>query len=441
MFKTVDILVSLILTRLSSIVTSELPSNASNGEFSLQRRVCYFSNWSPYRDINPILYPDAIDSSLCTHIHYAFAKIDPFNLTLVPTEDHDMNWTDRSKMPLFIRLYGLKRRNMAIKIVLGVGGWTARSLGYNEATRNSTNRNKFITQAIKFLREWNFDGIDLDWEYPGDPVSDADPDSKENFDTLVTEFRHAVNNESEISGKRRLLITSAVAADPKKVQDGYNVSNLCDKLDYVSVMTYDFHGGGWDIQTGLNSPLYSKMNTELNGTIDWKNVNYSINNWILNGCSPNKLNVGLAAYGRSFTLKNSTSNKIGAPSLKSGYAGPFTKEDGVMAFFEICDKIRSENWTKYWDDQQQSNYATLDNQWIGYDDKRAIALKVKWASSMNLGGTMLWTLDVRFYLFISLHCFNYYLLSLMTTRDNFVMMDHFLWLMQLNKYLMNKILK
>ena len=50
---------------------------------------------------------------------------------------------------------------------------------------------------------------------------------------MVTEFRTAVNAEAEASGKRRLLITSAVAADPKKISNGYNVANLCKQLDYV----------------------------------------------------------------------------------------------------------------------------------------------------------------------------------------------------------------
>jgi GH18 family chitinase len=88
----------------------------------LQRRVCYFANWAPYRSLKPALYPDNIDPELCTHIHYAFAKIDPITLSLLPTEEHDMNWTDNTNMPLYIRLYSLKRRNLSLKILLAVGG-------------------------------------------------------------------------------------------------------------------------------------------------------------------------------------------------------------------------------------------------------------------------------------------------------------------------------
>ena len=88
----------------------------------MKRKVCYLSNWALYRDLNPPLYPDQIDPTLCTHIHYAFAKIDPATLLLVPTEEHDISWTEKNNMPLYIRVYGLKRRNMDIKILLAVGG-------------------------------------------------------------------------------------------------------------------------------------------------------------------------------------------------------------------------------------------------------------------------------------------------------------------------------
>ena len=108
-----------------------------------------------------------------------------------------------------------------------------RSEGFNLATRGRHNRTKFINQTIKFIREWNFDGVDLDWEFPGDRERGADKDSKENFNFLVSELRLAINKEAELTGKRRLLITSAVAADPVKINAGYVVKNLCEQLDYV----------------------------------------------------------------------------------------------------------------------------------------------------------------------------------------------------------------
>lgn len=67
------------------------------------------------------------------------------------------------------------------------------------------------------------------------------------------------------------------------------------------------------IYIGHNSPLYGRDGMNYNGSEaaqNWKNINFTINFWINNGCKHNKINLGLAAYGRSFTLKNSTFNKV-----------------------------------------------------------------------------------------------------------------------------------
>lgn len=59
------------------------------------RIVCYYANWSVYRQTNTaILYPDAIDPTFCTHIHVAFALINPITLEIEPSEKHDTHYTD-----------------------------------------------------------------------------------------------------------------------------------------------------------------------------------------------------------------------------------------------------------------------------------------------------------------------------------------------------------
>ncbi len=131
--------------------------------------------------------------------------------------------------------------------------------------------------------------------------------TKVNFDRLVTEFRQAIEAEAALGGRRRLIMSAAVAADPERIGQGYEVGNLCAQMDYVSVMTYDYHGGGWDRWTGLNSPLYGRRaeayvrgGRRAPAIAAWKNVNYSVNYWVANGCPHHKINLGLAAYGNLF---------------------------------------------------------------------------------------------------------------------------------------------
>lgn len=67
-------------------------------------------------------------------------------------------------------------------------------------------------------------------------------------------------------------------------------------------MTYDYHGT-WDNETGLNSPLYGRdFIDHENSFYNWKNANFSINYWISQGCPPEKINFGLAAYGMHLKL-------------------------------------------------------------------------------------------------------------------------------------------
>ena len=67
-----------------------------------------------------------------------------------------------------------------------------------------------------------------DWEFPGSRDRDAGPDSKRKFNILVQELRQAFEEEaSRMNKTNRFLLTAAVAADPKKIDEGYIVDEFC----------------------------------------------------------------------------------------------------------------------------------------------------------------------------------------------------------------------
>lgn len=57
--------------------------------------------------------------------------------------------------------------------------------------------------------------------------------------------------------------------------------------------------------------------------------------WYKLGLSKQKLNVGLALYGRSFTLTDPYNNGVGAPAKGKGNAGNYTREAGFLSYFEV----------------------------------------------------------------------------------------------------------
>lgn len=84
---------------------------------------------------------------------------------------------------------------------------------------------------------------------------------------------------------------------------------------------------------------------------------------------------------------------MNAASTGGGKAGEFTKESGFLAFYEICEMLKS--GAKYlWDNEQKVPYALLDDQWVGFDDERSIREKLHWIKDSGYGGAMVWTIDM-----------------------------------------------
>lgn len=61
---------------------------------------------------------------------------------------------------------GLKRRIPGLKVMITVGGEGTDRL-FSEMVQEHTSRSMFIESAINFMREHDFDGLDLHWVYPG----------------------------------------------------------------------------------------------------------------------------------------------------------------------------------------------------------------------------------------------------------------------------------
>ena len=209
----------------SSSFSNSISSASSASKDSDYKLVCYYTNWSQYRPKIGKFLPEDIDPFLCTHVIFAFGWLK--NGKLASFEENDE--TGGGKVGLYDRVTGLKGKNPNLKVLLAIGGWSFGTAKFKEVAKSRFSRQTFVFSAVEFLRENNFDGLDMDWEYP--KSSD-----KESFSSLLTELRQAFEYEAEESRKPRLLLSAAVPVGPDNVRGGYDVPTVAKALDFVNLM-------------------------------------------------------------------------------------------------------------------------------------------------------------------------------------------------------------
>ncbi|XP_078403890.1 chitinase-3-like protein 1 [Cetorhinus maximus] len=338
--------------------------------------LCYYLEWSPYRFNDIMFYPENIDPCLCTHLIYSHAN----------TSDDISQWADE---PMYKSFNDLKDENKNLKTLLGFGGWNFGTHRFSSLAAKQETRATFINASIIFLRKHRFDGLDLDWRFPA--YRGNSPEQKRHFTILIKELMEAFKTEAESSGRDRLLLTAPVAVNKMDVDAGYDIAEVSRCLDFISLMTFNFHGV-WNKFTGHNSPLY--RGSADRGIKMYFNIDYILKYWRDKGAPSEKLLVAFPAYGNTYTL-NTSQTGVGAPVSGGGQPGPYTHRPGFLAYHEICPFL--ENATIKLIDEQKVPYAFKGDQWVGYDNRQSFTTKAQWVKDNNFGGAVVWALNLDDY--------------------------------------------
>ncbi|XP_031832678.1 putative chitinase 2 [Nomia melanderi] len=362
------------------VILSLAINNASGSPRTIRHDkvvACYVASWAWYRPSSGKFGINDLQPELCTHLIYAFAGL------------NDTDWTIRSLDPYkdiengtgdYRRITELRKQYPHLKVSLAIGGWEEGSRNYSKLASSPDLRKKFVDSVVAFLKEYGFNGFDLDWEFPAS--RGGLPADKENFVYLVKELKEAFK-------RPRYLLTAAISANIIIINEGYDIPEISKYLDHIHIMAYDYHGT-WDSKVLPNSPMTST---------DSLSVESTIKHLLNNGAPPSKLVLGLPMYGRTFILakkpdspQESPMNKI---CLPEGFKGPYTGQVGFMGYNEICEEIakNSNNWSTGWDRDSSTPYAIKEDRVIVYDNPTSIKIKIEYAMKMNLGGVMIWSVD------------------------------------------------
>ncbi|XP_060930113.1 chitinase-3-like protein 2 [Limanda limanda] len=355
---------------------------------SSERLVCYFNSLAEDRaDAGKFTIED-IDPNKCTHLIYAFSDINEFN-ELVPTR--------RADIVRYQLLNGLKTRNPSLKTLLAVGGPTFNREKFTTMVSTTQKRTTFIQSAVALLRLFQFDGLNLDWMYP--VGAGGNPDNKQKFTLLCKELNAAFETEGNEHNRDRLILTASVSAEREVIDASYEVKKIIKDLDFLNVLTFDFHGSCENV-TGHHSPLFRGSHDT--GDKIYYNTDSAMQYWLDKGAPAQLLNLGLAAYGRAFSL-SSASSDVGAPASGAGKKGCYTGEEGFWAYYETC--LYTKGATVHWIADQKVPYAITENQWVGFDDTLSISTKVtilfsssssqvSYLKAKSFGGAFVWSLDL-----------------------------------------------
>jgi len=301
-----------------------------------------------------------------THINFAFAKIDAHGAVVLP---------HAGVAPQLAQLVALKSRNPRLGILLSVGGWTAD--GFSDAAVSAESRLAFAASAVALLREHALDGIDLDWEYPGQDVAGikARPEDKRNFTLLLRTLREQLD-----AARPGYLLT--IASADHEYFDHTEMDVLQVHLDWINVMTYDFFNSATST-TGHHAGLHRSRYAA--GTDRYGDA--AIRQHLAAGIPASKLVLGAAFYGRAFGDVN---------PLHDGLNQPFRTFVGAFPYAElVATRIDRDGFVRRWDRVAQAPFLwnAATRTFISYEDPRSLAAKARYVRQHRLGGLMFWELS------------------------------------------------
>ena len=303
-----------------------------------------------------------------THINYAFANI----------KDGEVVEGKATDAEILKKLNKLKEVNKDLKILISVGGWSW-SKNFSDAVLTQGAREKFANSAIAFMQRHDIDGIDLDWEYPG-LLGDNNvfrPEDKENFTAILKLLREKLDDLG--TGKRNYLLTIATGASQNYL-DHTNMREAHKYLDFINIMTYDFHGGGGR-KTGHHANLNPSV---LDDNTRVRSATTSVQQHIDAGIPANKIVLGVPFYGRWWKGTNPTNNGL----YQESYG-----ETGSYNYNTIIDSLNNNiGFIEHWDESAKVPYIwrEKDSLFMTYDNAKSIKIKVDYVKTNQLGGIMFW---------------------------------------------------
>ncbi|MFJ2188144.1 glycoside hydrolase family 18 protein [Kitasatospora sp. NPDC087861] len=402
----------------AALLAAPATANAADGHHGPKpkgQRVGYFTQWGA--DSSAKRVQDSGQAGKLTVINYAFGNVSADGTCYETNDagqgdahnDYQRSFgaaesvdgvADTPGQKLkghFNQLRKLKAKNPQLRTVISIGGWSW-SKYFSDAAADDAARKKFVSSCIDLYLKGDlpvlpgspeggagaaagvFDGIDIDWEYPGgggDAGNVVRPEDGRNYTLLMREFRRQLDALSGRKGKHYLL-TAAVAAN-ETVADRLELPELSDSVDWLNLMTYDLHGP-WEGKGPANhqANLYSDPTDP---EPRQRSADKAVVHYQERGLPSEQIVLGAPLYGHGWTGV--------APGERGGLYQSATATAPDLSYREV-DALPG---TVYVDRDHGASWKYDGTTFYSYDTAEVLTQKARYVRRNDLGGVMVWSLD------------------------------------------------
>jgi len=310
----------------------------------------YYPSW------NTGVPPEKINYRLYTHLVHAF--VNP-----------DKNGGIHVEGNLPSRVLTKMAHDSNVRVLVAIGGENSGS-NLSALTKNEKATDVFIKSVAKMVRDYDYDGVDVDWEFP-------EESDRENLVRFVKKLRAELG-----AGNPNALVTMAVPATD--FGSKWFDARLANEVDFIQVMSYEIHGpwksddGKRYSHAGYNSPLHETDSDPVDGR------KFSFEKfadfWVTKGFSKSKMLIGIPCFGHGFA--------VGEWGKEPEKKSPRSE----ISYKEVRPLLTKPGWVRHWDAQASVPWLSnpAGSELISYDDPESARAKGAWAKTAGMKGIFFW---------------------------------------------------
>lgn len=315
-----------------------------------------------------IVQTEGIDANRLTHINYAFVDVKDNRAWLHNEKTDTVN---------FRNLNALKKINPNLKIMISIGGWTW-SKNFSDAVLTDTSTDNFAQSAVDIVSQYDLDGVDIDWEYPGMKGDNNTfrPEDRQGYTRLFRMLREKLDALGK-NTRKKYFVTTAIGGSREFLQHT-EMEKAQRYLDFINLMSYDFDGT-YDNMAAHQSNLFAPGNMPYLYSVD-----ICVKNLKIIGVDPAKIVIGFPFYGKGKEVKSTDNNGLYQIPLRPRFGGGYT--------FLKDSLVNQKGFVRYWDKASEAPYLfnAEKKTIIVYDDEQSVKLKCDYIKKHKLAGAMFW---------------------------------------------------